>query len=326
MDDSRKRPIPRFCTRVGVVTSLSGSVIDDVKRTLQRRNPLVELQVAGCSVQGPGAVESIERALRLVAAQRPDCILLVRGGGSFEDLMTFNDEGLARTVAACPVPVICGIGHEPDTSVCDLVCDRRASTPTGAAESVAPALDEIVAEIDERSNRLSRASERRVASETQAISSLADRLARSERARLDVEGASLRSLAAHRCLQDPTYLLDTRTTDLLNIAQRLHDSIPRALASMSQAVARDGSRLGVAARRLTGPHEAFVARAASNLDALSPLRVLARGYAIARDADGRVISSAADLDVGESIDVRLGIGSVVACVTEVRPGHEGTGA
>jgi exodeoxyribonuclease VII large subunit len=95
---------------------------------------------------------------------------------------------------------------------------------------------------------------------------------------------------------------------------------------MSQAVARDGSRLGVAARRLTGPHEAFVARAASNLDALSPLRVLARGYAIARDADGRVISSAADLDVGESIDVRLGIGSVVACVTEVRPGHEGTGA
>ncbi len=95
MAQERKRPIPRFCTRVCVVTSLSGSVIDDVKRTLARRNPLVQIQEVGCSVQGPGAPATIIRALRIAAEARPDAILLVRGGGSFEDLMTFNDEALA---------------------------------------------------------------------------------------------------------------------------------------------------------------------------------------------------------------------------------------
>ena len=144
MDPARKRPIPRFCTRVAVVTSLSGSVIDDVKRTLSRRNPLVEIDEVGCKVQGEGAPATIIRALAVAAAARPEAILLVRGGGSFEDLMTFNDEALARAVAACPVPVVTGIGHEPDTSICDMVADRRASTPTAAAESVAPAIDEVV--------------------------------------------------------------------------------------------------------------------------------------------------------------------------------------
>ena len=141
MDDARKRPIPAFCTRVAVVTSLSGAVIDDVKRTLRRRNPLVELICVGSKVQGEGAeaelIDALGRAARIAPAV--DCILLVRGGGSFEDLMTFNDEALARAVAVSPVPVVTGIGHEPDTSICDMVSDRRCSTPTAAAESVAPA-------------------------------------------------------------------------------------------------------------------------------------------------------------------------------------------
>ena len=141
MDLDRKRKIPVFCTRVAVVTSLSGAVIDDVKRTLRRRNPLVELLCVGAKVQGEGAPQELIRGLERAAAIQPapDCILLVRGGGSFEDLMTFNDEALARAVASCPVPVVTGIGHEPDTSICDMVGDRRCSTPTAAAESVAPA-------------------------------------------------------------------------------------------------------------------------------------------------------------------------------------------
>ena len=141
MDEARKRRIPVFCSRVAVVTSLSGAVIDDVKRTLRRRNPLVELVCVGAKVQGEGAptelIEGLRRAASITPA--PDCILLVRGGGSFEDLMTFNDEELARAVAACPVPVVTGIGHEPDTSICDMVSDRRASTPTAAAAGVLPA-------------------------------------------------------------------------------------------------------------------------------------------------------------------------------------------
>ncbi len=115
MDEARKRRIPVFCSRVAVVTSLSGAVIDDVKRTLRRRNPLVELVCVGAKVQGEGAPAELIEGLRRAAAitPAPDCILLVRGGGSFEDLMTFNDEELARAVAACPVPVVTGIGHAP---------------------------------------------------------------------------------------------------------------------------------------------------------------------------------------------------------------------
>ena len=150
MDPARKRRIPAFCSRVCVCTSLSGSVIEDVKRTLARRNPLVLIDVVGCSVQGATAPATIVRALQVAAASAPDAILLVRGGGSFEDLMCFNDESVARAVAASPVPVITGIGHEPDTSIADMVADRRCSTPTAAAESVAPAIDEVERQIIQR--------------------------------------------------------------------------------------------------------------------------------------------------------------------------------
>lgn len=138
MDPARKRRVPAFCERVCVVTSLSGAVIDDVKRTLARRNPLVVIDVVGCAVQGDHAPRTIVDALGRAAADAPDAVLLVRGGGSFEDLMAFNDESVARAVAACPVPVVTGIGHEPDNSIADMVADRRCSTPTAAAESVAP--------------------------------------------------------------------------------------------------------------------------------------------------------------------------------------------
>ena len=156
MDDRRKRPIPAFCSRVCVVTSLSGSVIEDVKRTLARRNPLVLIDVAGACVQGQQAPASIVRALGVAAASRPDAILLVRGGGSLEDLMCFNDEQVARAVADCPVPVVTGIGHEPDVTIADMVADRRCSTPTAAAESVAPAIDEVERQMNQRHVRLGR--------------------------------------------------------------------------------------------------------------------------------------------------------------------------
>lgn len=132
MEPERKRRIPVLCTRVAVVTSLSGAVINDVKRTLRRRNPMVEVMCVGAKVQGEGAPAELVEGLRRAAAitPAPDCILLVRGGGSFEDLMTFNDEGLARAVAACPVPVVTGIGHEPDNSICDMVgVEQRRRSP-----------------------------------------------------------------------------------------------------------------------------------------------------------------------------------------------------
>lgn len=317
MAPERKRPIPRFCTRVAVCTSLSGEVIDDVKRTLRRRNPLVELDVVGCSVQGPGAAETIGRALRVAAAAHPDAILLVRGGGSFEDLMTFNDEGLARAVAACPVPVITGIGHEPDTSICDMVSDRRCSTPTAAAESVAPALDEIVQAIVGRRQRLGAAMSQQLQHKQVQVDALGQSAGKAVAQGISSERQRVESLAAHRCLQDPAWMLEDRSDQLQQSEQRLHDAMPRLLGRRDEEVGQAGTRLEGVGERLLRPYEASLARSAAALEALSPLKVLARGYAIALDGEGHVVTSTDVLTVGDRIEVRLARGEVTARVTDL---------
>lgn len=319
MDDSRKRHIPRFCTRVAVVTSLSGSVIDDVKRTLRRRNPLVEIDEVGCQVQGPGAPATIIHALRIAAQAKPDAILLVRGGGSFEDLMTFNDEALARAVAASPVPVITGIGHEPDTSICDMVSDRRTSTPTAAAESVAPALDEIVAAIDDRQRRLGATMQAMLQARQQELDGQGSRAANALTARLSREKVLVDSLARHRCLTSPLSMLEEREDQLNLTEQRLHDAIPVSLARKESEVERAAMRLRGVGPLILRPFNAELARGAAQLDALSPLKVLGRGYAIARTADGHVIADAKDAQVGQGMSVLLRSGEVRATVNEVLP-------
>ena len=212
MEASRKRHIPVFCTHVAVVTSLSGAVIDDVKRTLRRRNPLVELICVGAKVQGEGApaelIEGLARAAAITPA--PDCILLVRGGGSFEDLMTFNDESLARAVAASPVPVVTGIGHEPDTSICDMVSDRRCSTPTAAAESVAPAASDLADKLAEREARLVKSLSSTLRTGESDAAGLGGRLARSMDTILSRARAELASAASHAVLTRPTATLERR--------------------------------------------------------------------------------------------------------------------
>ncbi len=315
MAPERKRRIPRFCVRVAVVTSLSGSVIDDVKRTLKRRNPLVELDVVGCAVQGPGAPITIMRALEVAAQARPEAILLVRGGGSFEDLMTFNDEALARAVASCPVPVITGIGHEPDTSICDMVSDRRCSTPTAAAESVAPAIDEVVAAIEGRRLRMGAAMGALVSDRSQTILALDARARQAMVTRVSHERTLLDSLARRRCLEDPMAFVEDRATQLMQSEQRLHDSVPRILDRAVRDLSAQAVRMRTVGEGLLRPHEAVLGRAAASLEALSPLAVLSRGYAMVRDAEGHVLCDAADLEVGQDVNVLLGKGGFEATVT-----------
>ncbi len=316
MAPERKRPIARFCERVAVVTSPSGSVIDDVKRTLARRNPLVAIDVVGCAVQGPYAVDSIIRALGVAADARPEAILLVRGGGSFEDLMTFNDERLARAVAASPIPVVTGIGHEPDTSICDMVSDRRASTPTAAAESVAPAIDEIVEAIEGRRQRMGSALQAAVTAESSRLDLASSRATRSLASKVERERALLEALSHRRCLEDPFAFLEDRSAFVLQTEQRLDDAIPRVMEARVKQVELLSERLTNGAERITTPHGAAIAALAASLDALSPLRVLARGYAIVKDGRGGVVCDAGDLRVGQRVDVRLGRGSFAATVDQ----------
>ena len=321
MDPARKRHVPAFCSRVCVVTSLSGSVIEDVKRTLARRNPLVEIDVVGCSVQGADAPATIIRALGIAVASKPDAILLVRGGGSFEDLMCFNDEGLARAIAACTVPVVTGIGHEPDTTIADMVADRRASTPTAAAESVAPAIDEVERQMLQRQVRLGRAMSSLLEFRRQRVDAASRLMTGSIDANLSRRRVALDALGARRCLTDPLALVRERTTDLMQTEQRLHDAIPRALSRSGERCDQLASRLEGAAGKMLQPAESTLSRLAASLDALSPLSVLARGYAIARDARGGVLKDASALVPGDAVSVFLGDGSFDATVTKVNQGR-----
>ena len=320
MDPSRKRRIPAFCTRICVCTSLSGSVIEDVKRTLARRNPLVLIDVVGCSVQGAGAPETIVRALQVAAASCPDAVLLVRGGGSFEDLMCFNDESVARAVAECPVPVVTGIGHEPDTSIADMVADRRCSTPTAAAESVAPAIDDVERQMIQRQVRLGNSMRSMLEREYAGVESAGKFAASAMTARLMRERAFLDALGSRPCLTDPAAGIHARQSELEQTSERLHGALPRLLRHSSETLNRDSQRLAGIAPRLLGAPDSEVSRLAATLDALSPLKVLGRGYSIARDENGHVVKDASSLRTGDSLSVQFGRGRVDAKVTSVDQG------
>lgn len=340
MDESRRR-IPAFCSRVAVVTSLSGAVIDDVKRTLRRRNPLVELICVGSKVQGEGAPEELIEGLRRAAAitPAPDCILLVRGGGSFEDLMTFNDESLARAVAACPVPVVTGIGHEPDTSICDMVGDRRCSTPTAAAESVAPAITELAELLAAREHRLVQSFTSMAASARADLDASSMRAGRAMTQRLAQMDAALAASASRPCLMRPAFMVEQRSMDLARSAERFSSALvqsqrryareldalsPRLAASTSGLAAKRhalelaASRLSAAGPAMLSEPAARLAQGAAKLDALSPLGVLARGYSIAYSQD-RVATSTSAFAPGSRLRVRLADGDVYGTVDRVEP-------
>ena len=346
MDDARKRRIPAFCSRVAVVTSLSGAVIDDVKRTLRRRNPLVELICVGSKVQGEGAPAELIEGLRRAASidPVPDCILLVRGGGSFEDLMTFNDEALARAVAACPVPVVTGIGHEPDNSICDMVGDRRCSTPTAAAESVAPSMAELADVLEARSHRLCRALDATVLAGNAALDTASRRADRALGAHLARLRMALDAAASRPCLTRPDAVLEQRGADLdmtqdrlvavgtrmqhrmrerLDVLASRFEGSTSGLAPLRHELALSASRLEHAGAAMTGRAASELAAQAGKLDALSPLKVLSRGYSIAYGEDG-VATRTGAFAPGDALRVRMADGMVYGTVSQVESNEDRT--
>ncbi|MCC6210617.1 MAG: exodeoxyribonuclease VII large subunit [Burkholderiales bacterium] len=176
-DADRKRPAPAHPRQIGVVTSLAAAALRDVLSTLRRRNPAIPVVVYPAPVQGEGAADRLAHALA-TAGRRAECdvLLLVRGGGSIEDLWQFNEEALARAIRACPIPVVTGIGHETDFTIADFAADERAPTPTAAAELVSPPLEAILARLAENAGRISRETARRIEYAMQAVDALARRL------------------------------------------------------------------------------------------------------------------------------------------------------
>ena len=289
----RKRPLPRFPRRIGVVTSATGAALRDILNTLRRRYPMAEVVLAASPVQGADAPQALARALaRLNRAARPDVIILARGGGSAEDLAAFNAEEVVRAVAASEAPVVTGVGHETDTTLVDFAADRRAPTPTAAAEVVSPHQDDLRRELAQLEARLRRHM-------AQALMHADLRLTRVERALL--------RQAPHARLQD--YRLR------LAYAAR---GLPRAL---QQQLRGYRARLDAAARRLPQAMARRLAATRAHLTALEarlraahPLGPLQRGYALVTDETGRVLRDAAQVRVGQRIRVRLARGSFHARV------------
>lgn len=231
--------------------------------------------------------------------------------------MCFNDEALARTIAACPVPVVTGIGHEPDTSIADMVASRRCSTPTAAAESVAPGMDQLAQLTEQRAGRLSAAVASAIAGEASLLDGLSHRLGLAGEQRVARERARIDALASHACLTSPMALVEGWALDVERTSERLHAAGPRAVSRAREACELEAHRLAAAGQRLLSPYSRAVESLAAQLSALSPMAVLSRGYAIVRDGEGHVVVGSSQLESGARVSLTLGQGGAHAEVTDV---------
>lgn len=257
LDPARKRSLPAFPRRIAVITSPDGAAMHDIITVARSRSADVELVIVPAKVQGEGAPESLVAAIGQVGRWRDaDLLIIGRGGGSREDLWAFNDERVARALAGCPIPTISAVGHEVDVSICDLVADVRAATPSAAAEVAVPSRREVIARVEALGKRLAAAARRR---------------------------------------ED------------------------RAVASLGQVQ----KRLGLAAQRLVERRHSRIELLAGQLQALSPLSTLARGFAVARTPGGATLSSWNHFAPGEPFDLWLRDGIVSATAGDRRPLPEG---
>ena len=310
-DAERKRELPRLPRRLGVLTSPTGAAVRDVLHVLARRFPMLEVDVLPVPVQGAGAAAEIRAMLeRAAVSGRYDVLLVTRGGGSLEDLWSFNDEALARAIAASPVPVVSAVGHEVDFSLADFAADLRAPTPSAAAELLAPDAGEMLATLAHSRRRLDAAMARLAANLAQRTDRAFLQLrALSPRLRLERGGHRLEVLRArmdvaragamehrHRRLREARQALET-----LHPRHRLAEQARRAEWLVRQLQACGARTVQRRADRLDG-----LARA---LHSLSPLGTLARGYAILRrHDDGAIVRSTAQVSSGDRLRARLSDG------------------
>ncbi len=314
LDPARKRPLPFLPRRVGVATSPSGAALRDFLRVLHGRFPSVPVLVAPCRVQGEGAASTVVSAMRGLCRADCDVVVVTRGGGSQEDLGAFNDERLARAIAACPVPVVSAVGHEVDVTVADLVADVRAATPTHAAQLVAPVRDELAAQ----------------------VRALAGRAERAVLAGLEGRRREVRALRAE--LSDPKHLLSRashRVDDLLHRAaaavrgprraarQRLDQLRGRLSRQEPRRHVREVLlRMEAATRRLGAWQAAYfrreglrVERLAGRLEPANVAKLLARGFALVLREDGRLVARSAGVRPDDAVRIALAEGWLDARVT-----------
>ncbi|PLW88113.1 exodeoxyribonuclease VII large subunit [Halioglobus japonicus] len=321
-DADRKQPLPESVSHLGVITSPTGAAIHDILTVLERRCPAIEVSILPVAVQGdsaaPEIVAAIERANRLHEAGdvQLDALIVGRGGGSLEDLWAFNEEIVARAIAASKLPIVSAVGHEVDFSIADMVADQRAPTPSAAAEMLSPDQREQMARLKKLEADLVRLMRRKLADAQTRLDHL--------RARLKHPGAQLREQSQRlddleqRLILAQKNLLARKKNELALLESRLHANSPLPRIQQMQ------KDLTVSQQRLEGAMQTKLADArnrlahlAQMLDSLSPLATLARGYAIVTDADGKVVTDASSVAKGTSLTTRLASGSLEVTVDSV---------
>ncbi len=325
LDPQRKRQLPTFTRRIGVVTSRTGAALQDVINTASRRCPGVGLVLVDARVQGESAADEVRRAIRALggASERlgVDAIIVTRGGGSPEDLAAFNDKELARAIVESPVPVVAAIGHETDTTLAELVADERCSTPTQAAMRLTPEREAL----------------------REQVASLSARLRRSLDERVRFERQRTASLAARSVLRDARQIVRLRQDQLGALSGRLRHALRRAggsehrrIASLGLRLERKrpgeiharrqerlvalGERLHRGARVVISQEREAVDALERELNAVGPMSVLARGFSATFDGQGRLVRSVDQLIPGQRITTRVSDGSFASSV-EGAPGE-----
>lgn len=320
-DARDKRPLPELPRSIGVITSPSGAAVRDILHILRRRFPAIPVVLYPVQVQGEQAKTEIVTALRR-AGERSDCdvLILARGGGSLEDLWSFNEEIVVRAIRACPLPVITGVGHETDFTLADLAADLRAPTPSGAAELVVPDWRQWAERIQVLVRRGERSLHRNLERRTMRTGELERRLQRTHPG--FVLGQRLQRLdeLTERLQGSMRRSLDLRRHNITHAAGRLRASAPHlTLLRRREQAARLQLRITTAVRSSLAQAGSRLAVAAAALQSVSPLRTLERGYAIVSDAStGKVLRRTRDLAPGQRISGRLADGSFEATVTGTR--------
>lgn len=272
-DEARKRPLPRYPSRIGVITSPTGAAVRDIFNVLGRRYPLADIMFVPVLVQGDGAPPQLIRALEHInKAASADVIIIGRGGGSIEELWAFNDEGVARAVAASAIPVISAVGHETDFTICDFAADLRAPTPSAAAELAVPDRTQLLA----------------------GLSRMHGLLLQCVRGSFELASQRLSSVQEKRCLRTPLYFVEEQEVRL--------DYLVRGMLH--------------AGHQLISASDRRLAAVSGKLDALSPLKVLSRGYSISyRDGGKSVVNSVKDVSEGDRITMRVSDGDL-GCIVD----------
>ncbi|HEU5342070.1 exodeoxyribonuclease VII large subunit [Edaphobacter sp.] len=316
-DAERKRPLPAFPRCVGVITSPTGAVIRDIVTVGRRRHARLNLLVYPATMQGATCSSTVAAGIHWFNERRVvDVIIIARGGGSMEDLAGFNDEALARAIAASAIPVVSAIGHETDFTIADFVADLRAPTPSAAAELVTAAQHRVEERIDSLTSRIHRAGRFHLMHARQRYAKLSpESVMERLRDAVDRRGQRIDELqlrfeaAARRSVQVQTQRLGVLTERLRS------QNISHLIAAAERQLQSANERLRRAPIQTIAAFQIRLQRASAQLEALSPVAVLSRGYALIYAEDGGLLHSAADTATGQNIHVRLGTGSLDATVT-----------